>query len=414
MIVIGAGAAGIAAARLLLAAGRSVAVLEARPRVGGRAVTDTVRLGAPFDLGAAWLHNADDNPLRPLALAAGFALADSDALRQEQTRIGDRVATAAEAAAYGAAWQAQEARIAARATAGGADISVAEAAALEGPWAATIAAWQGDIISAAPLDRISLQDFHATALDGRNLMPEPGFGTLLARLAEGLPVRLDAAVTRLAWGGRQVVAEGGFGTLRARAAVVTLPTALLAAEALRFDPPLPPAVLQAAADLPLGAVAKVGFRACGEARLGLPAFSSVDRQIGPGEALVAMSAWPFGRPILTCHVGGDAAAALEMEGDAALESFMRAELARRFGAAAPAALRPAPIVTAWRRDPWSRGVYSHARIGRAAARGVLAQPLAGGRLCLAGEACDARLAGTVGGAWRSGEAAARAALASLG
>ena len=417
ILVIGAGAAGIAAARAVQAAGRRVQVLEARDRVGGRATTDTARLGAPFDLGAAWLHNAEDNPLVPLAQALGATLAESDRLRQETTLVEGRPATPAERAAYDAAWDAFDQAIAeasaTRAAAGGPDIAVAAAAPRTGPWDATVAAWQGDIIAAAPLDRISLADFQATLLDGRNLMPEAGFGTLLARLAAGLPIRLGAVVERLAWGGAWAVAEGPFGRLRARAVICTLPSALLAAEALRFDPPLPAELRQAAADLPLGTVAKVGFRALGEERFGLPPFSSVDRQVAPGEALVAMNAWPFGRPVLACHVGGDAAAALEREGDAALEAFMRAEIARRFGAAAPATLAPAPIVTSWCRDPFSRGVYSHARVGRAASRGVLATPLAGGRLCLAGEACHARLAGTVGGAWLSGAAQAAAALAAL-
>lgn len=413
ILVIGAGAAGIAAARAVRAAGRSVVVLEARPRIGGRCVTDTERLGAVFDLGAAWLHNAEDNPLVPLAAEAGIPLVDSDRLRRELTIVDGRPATPAEMAEYDVAWRGHEARITARAAAGGPDCSLAEGAALAGPWAATIAAWQGDIISAAPADRISLADFAANALDGRNMLPEIGLGTLLARLGQGLPVRLSAPVTRLAWGGQEAVAEGNFGTLRARAVIVTLPTSLLAAGSVRFDPPLPAETMQAAHDLPLGTVAKLGFAAAGEDRLGLAPFTSVDRRIAEGEALVAMNAWPFSRPVLACHVGGDAAAALEAEGDGALEAFARAEVARRFGAAAPAALRAGPIVTDWLRNPFSRGVYSYARIGRAAARQVLAQPLAGGRLCLAGEACDTRLAGTLGGAWRSGMRAATAALAAL-
>jgi monoamine oxidase len=410
VLVIGAGAAGIAAARAVRAAGRSVAVLEARARVGGRVATDH-RLGAPFDLGAAWLHNAEDNPLVALAAQAGARLVDSDALRQEHTLVGDRPVTEAERAAYDAAWDDFATRTEARAAAGGADCSVAEAAPRDGPWDATVAAWQGDIIAAAPLDRISLFDFVAIALNGANRLPEQGFGTLLAGLAEGLPIHLSAPVARLSWGGARAVAEGGFGTLRAGAVIATLPTPLLAAGSLRFDPPLPAEVSQAALDLPLGTVAKVGFR--GATGLELPPFSSIDRQVRPGEPLVAMSARPFGRDILACHVGGDAAAALEAEGDAALEAFMRAEAARRFGAAAARTLQAGPIVTDWLRDPFARGVYSYAKVGRASARAILAAPLAGGRLCLAGEACHARLAGTVGGAWLAGEEAARAAVAAL-
>lgn len=412
LLVIGAGAAGIAAARVALAQGRTVQVLEARGRVGGRVATSAA-LGPPFDLGARWLHNADDNPLVPLARGLGVGLTDSDAVRQEVTFIGPRRATPEELAEYDAAWTALDRAAEARAAEGGPDIPASAAAPAGGAWGATVAAFQGDIISAWPLGAMSLQDFVANALHGRNMLPEGGMHALLARLAEGLPIRLDARVERLRWTGPGLAAEGAFGVLRARAAVCTLPTAVLAEGALRFDPPLPAEVMDAASDLPLGAVLKVGFAAAGEDRLDLAPFTSVDRQIGPGETLVAMNFWPFGQPLVACHLGGPAAAALEAEGDGAAEAFVREELARRFGARAPRAFRPGALVTQWLRDPLSRGVYSHARVGRAGARAVLAAPLAGGRLMLAGEACHPRLAGTVAGAWLSGEAAARAALGGL-
>ncbi|MGG5811336.1 flavin monoamine oxidase family protein [Falsiroseomonas sp. CW058] len=409
LLVIGAGVAGIAAARLARAAGATVQVLEARGRIGGRVETDH-SLGAPFDLGARWLHDAEANPLAHLAPGLGIGLADADALRQEATWIDGRPATPAETAEYDAAFAAFEATLAARAAAGGPDIAVAEAAPRGGPWDATIAAWQGDIICAAPLAGMSLADYQANLLGGRNLLPEGGMAALVARLAEGLPVACDATVARLRWGGRAAVAEGNFGTLRARAVVCTLPTALLAGDAIRFDPPLPAEVRQAAADLPLGGVLKVGLRAAGPDRLGIAPFTSIDRRVAPGEDLVTMGFWPFGHDHVACHVGGGTAAALEAEGDGAAEAFMRAELARRFGHAAPRAFRPGALVSRWGRDPLARGVYTHARVGRAGARAVLARPLAGGRLCLAGEACHPTLSGTVGGAWISGEAAARAAL----
>ncbi len=412
ILVIGAGAAGIAAARAIQAAGRSVAVLEARPRPGGRAWTNTETLGAPYDLGATWLHCADENPLVGLAARQGVTLIDSDAVRREHTRIGRRAVTARQDAAYLAAWAAMEARI--EAAAAGPDVSLAAGAGFAGPWGPTMAQWQGDIISAAPVARISLRDFHANALVGGNRLPEHGLGAFIVALAAGLPIRLAAPVTRLAWGGSHAVAEGPFGTIRARAVIATLPTSLLAADALRFDPPLPPEVMQAAHDLPLGTVAKAGFRVVGEDRLGLAPFTSCDRRVTADESLVAMSFWAFGRPILSCHVGGDAAAGLEREGDAAVEAFIRGEIAVRFGVKAARLFRPGALVSSWLRDPWSRGVYSYARIGCAGARAILATPLAEGRLCLAGEACDIGQAGTVGGAWRSGEAAAKAALATLG
>jgi monoamine oxidase len=409
ILVIGAGVAGIAAARAAIAAGRSVRVLEARDRIGGRALTDT-SLGLPFDLGATWLHDAAHNPLEDLARGLGIALADSDALRNEITFVGDRRITKAEDAAYDATWGAFETAIRDRAAQPGPDIAAAEAAPRDGPWDATVAAWQGRVIAAWPLEAISLRDFAATLLSGANLLPEGGLGALVARLGEGLPVTLRAPVARLRWGGTEAVAEGAFGTLRARAVICTLPTAVLAAGALRLDPALPE-IAQAAEDLPLGAAIKIALAAKGADRLGLPDHCSTDRQVGPGEDLIPITFWPQGRPIASAWIGGPLAVEAAREGPQAAESLLRAEIAARLGTRAPDAFRPGALVSGWVTDPWTRGAYSHARIGAAGARAVLAAPLAGGRLCFAGEACHPSLAGTVAGAWLSGGRAAAHAIA---
>jgi monoamine oxidase len=410
ILVIGAGAAGIAAARAAIAAGRRVRVLEARPRIGGRALTDTA-LGLPFDLGATWIHDADHNPLTALARGLGVALADSDALRNEITFLGGRRATPAEVAAYDTAWEAFEPAIRARAAAPGPDVAASEAAPRGGAWDATVAAWQGRVIAAWPLEAISLHDFAATLLAGANLLPWGGFGALVARIGEGLPATLGAPVERLRWGGGEAVAEGAFGSLRARAVICTLPTALIAAGSLRFDPALPPEVTQAAHDLPLGAAIKIALAAAGPDRLGLPDHASTDRMAAPGEDLIPITFWPQGQPIASAWIGGPLALDVAREGPDAAEALVRQEIALRLGSAAPAAFRPGALVSDWITDPWTRGAYSHARIGAAGARAVLAAPLAGGRLCFAGEACHPSLAGTVGGAWLSGEQAAAHALA---
>jgi monoamine oxidase len=155
----------------------------------------------------------------------------------------------------------------------------------------------------------------------------------------------------------------------------------------------------------------VGLRAAGEDRLGLPDHASTDRHIAEDEDLITVTFWPRGEAVASAWIGGPLAAQLERQGPAAAEALVRAEIAARLGARASHAFRPGAVVSAWRSDPWSRGVYSHARVGAATARAILSAPLADGRLCLAGEACHDGLAGTVGGAWLSGVAAARHALA---
>lgn len=414
ILVVGAGAAGLAAARAIRAAGHAVQVLEARHRPGGRAWTDSTTLAAPFDLGATWLHQALDNPLAPLA--AGAAPFDHDAVRRHLCLVDGRPATEAEMADYDATYAAFHARLRAALPEAPPGASAADFTPRGGPWDAMVAHWEGPVICAAPLAEMDLRDFLDTQLDAPNWLLPQGIGNFLSGLATGLPIAYGAVVERLRWGGAGVVAEGAFGQVAARAAIVTLPTALLAAGALRFDPPLPAETEQAAHDLPLGLLNKIGLRAAGEDRLGLAPFAGLERRVErEEEAAMTFIAWPFGHDHLMGFLGGPAAWEASREGPAALEALARAELRTAFGPRAAAALRGTPALASdWGNDPYARGAYSHARPGRAAARRILGTPLAGGRLCFAGEACHPRLAATVGGAWESGAWAARSALAALG
>ncbi|MBY0336816.1 MAG: FAD-dependent oxidoreductase [Acetobacteraceae bacterium] len=403
--VIGAGCAGIAAARALRAAGRSCVVLEAAPRIGGRAFTESASLGAPFDHGATWLHQAAENPLRPFAPDAP----DHDTVRERCLWLGDRWATPDELRDQERAFDAFEAAVERAAAGGGPDRAVAEVAPRGGRWDATIAHWLGAQINAASLDAISLEDFVRTDLTGPNLLPREGVGGVVARLAEGLPIMTGARVEALRWDGPGVVLEGRFGTLRARSAIVTVSNGVLAAGGIRFAPGLPAATQAAIHGLPMGLLTKIGFRARGTDRLGIAPFHSARRAVGPGAPHpFGWVFWPHARDHLFGFVGGARAWSLAREGAAATEDAAREDLRAMFGARADAALA-ACVVTGWGTDPLHLGSYTHARPGHHASRAVLSAPLAGGRLLFAGEACHRRFAGTVAGAWLSGEAAARLA-----
>lgn len=419
--VVGAGAAGIAACRALVGLGLRPIVLEASSRVGGRAFTDTASLGAPFDQGAVWLHDADNNPLTPIAEALGFTLHEYAGRRRRRDILLDdgRPATDADRAAHDAAFDAWEEAAERRAAAGGPDIPLAEAVPRGGRWDATAAWWFGDMISGVDPRRFSLRDYVDTAIGGRNPELREGFGTLVARQAAGLPIARNSPVERVATGGLRgaVALDGPRGRLRARACIVTVSTGVLASGGVRFDPELPQAVRDAVAGVPQGLLSKVALRAAGADRLGLPEFGRLGRRVErEGDRPASWVLWPFGRDHAIAYIGGDAAWHLSREGPEAADAFARAELARYFGAArVAAAFRPGAVVTRWGEDKLFLGAYSHAAVGRAGARAVLRDALvADGRLRFAGEACHERYAGTVGGAWESGERAARAVAETLG
>ncbi len=407
VLVIGAGCAGIAAARALAARGRSCIVLEGGSRVGGRAFTESASLGVPFDHGASWLHQADDNPLTPLARALGMTLIDHDAMRDRRLFAFGRLADATERHDFTAAEDAFWTTIDAAARDGTPDRPASIAAPQGGRWDSTVAHWEGAQICAAELSRMSLHDFAATALDGPNLITRDGIGGLVARLAHGLPIRLNARVDRIRWGTRDVTAEGTFGAVTAKAAIVTASTGVLAAGAIAFDPPLPAATQDAIHALPLGLLTKIAFRADHPDAPGMPPFASLRRAVSDdGDRPMSWISRLFGDPLMIAFCGG--ARAWDIAGNPArAEAEARAEATTVFGARAAAALGR-PTVTRWAEDPLFRGAYSHAVPGAQGARAVLATPLADGRLSFAGEACHPRFAATVAGAWFSGTQAAGA------
>ena len=406
VVVVGAGVAGLSAAAHLRAAGVDVTVLEAGPRIGGRArtVRPAVLGGAVLDLGASWLHAARSNPLVAMA-GVEDGLVDSDALRSERLSIAGQPATAAEQAAYEACWAAVEGLAPSEA-----DTSLAELMApladnpQIAPWAPTIARWEGAIIAAADADVLSAQDWRRNLLPPPNLVAPGGLGDFVTRRLGGA-VHLGTPVRRIRWDGPGVSVEAAKGVVRAAACIVTVSTGVLAGDAIRFDPALPLDVLDAVDGLPMGLLSKVALPAHGADRLGLADDTTLVQQ---GAAGMTFNAWPLGRAHLVGFVGGRAA--WEVAGDdAAAEAMARDQVRAMLGRVR---LGRGAVVTGWGADPLSRGAYAYARPGRAGSRAALAAAFPGERLLFAGEACRADgLAGTVGGAWLSGRDAAARLLA---
>jgi monoamine oxidase len=422
VVIIGAGVAGLAAAATLRDSGTRAVVLEASGRAGGRAWTDYPAAlgGVWFDMGAIWLHDAEHNPLTPIARAAGDTLLRSDEIRRERTFIGNRVATNAELAAYGDAWPRYEAAAEAILAAEG-DVSLAEVTRRlpDDPWAATIEAWEGPVICAVDADQFSALDWRRNALDGSNLMPDGGIGAFVQRrLTQGLDIRLNTPVTRVRWGGPagRVTVETAHGSITAGACIVTVSTGVLASGALVFDPILPLRVTEAVQALPMGLAMKVALRAADPDRLDLPRHCSVDRIVArSGDPLMPFQCWPFGRDYVQGWIGGSVAWDLARQGEAAAVDFAIEYLRQMFGGRVDRLFAGgASLVTRWDADPWVRGAYCYAVPGSAMARDVLAGPVSDGHLMFAGEACHVGYAGTVAGAWISGQTAARTALAAVG
>jgi len=404
-VVIGAGAAGIAAARTLHDAGAEVLLVEANDRLGGRAHSTALDVPAKpgatmtVDLGCGWLHSARRNPWTAIAERAGVAVDRSPANWDSQWR--DLGFPPAEQRASDAAWTRWEA--AARAALSGPDQPLSAFIAADDPWRSLIDAISG-YANGANLDAVSLHDWAAyeDAATADNWALPTGYGTLVAGHAAGVPVRLGTAVSRIDHASRTLRLETGAGTIEAARAIVCVPTTVLAAGTLAFHPALP-AKRDAAAVLPLGIADKVFLH------VDRPPWGANDHLVGDPHAGCTASyrLSPFGWPLIEAFFGGDCADALEADGGAA--AFAVDELVGLLGTDWRPRLTPLAS-TRWRRAAWIGGSYSHARVGHAGARAVLAQPV-DDRLFFAGEACHRHDFSTAHGAYATGVAAARAVLA---
>jgi monoamine oxidase len=404
VIVVGAGAAGIAAARRIVEAGRRCVVLEAAPHVGGRCITDAATFGTPYDRGARLLYGPESNPVARLARSAGFEVAPWRP--GYRLRVGRRFAREGELESYFAALV--RAR---RAVEDAADGEQDEPASRTlprdlGDWRRSVEFALGPYRYGKTLDAVSARDV-ANAADRETAgASRAGCGALLAKLAEDLPVRLSTPVRRVAvWRGA-AYAETASGTLQARAVIVTASTNVLASEAIRFDPALPKSHLAALQNLSLGVNERVVLELPGNP-LGLAADDLVFER-AKDQRTAALIANVAATPLAFVELGGPFCRDLVKAGETALVSFATDWLAGLFGADVKKAVRRASA-TRWSADPLALGSASAATPGAAGDREVLAQPVRD-RIFFAGEALHESLWGTVGGAWQSGERAADAAL----
>jgi monoamine oxidase len=405
VVVIGAGSAGIAAAQTLMAAGRSVVVLEAMGRIGGRAWTDTTSFGQPFDQGCAWLHKSDHNPYTAYARANGFEVRPHE-YDLEVVYYGKTRGAPADARRVNAI----EEKMGEQITAFPRDVASSRVVAVSTPAQEAASDYLAQLDFAVDLDELSSFDYGKADDLEPNLLCRQGFGSIVARRGQGLPVRLGTPARRIRYGGKGVTVETDAGDIRARACVVTASTGALASGVLRFDPEPPVAWQEALADVPMGMLAKIPLRTPGE-RFGLKPFDDVmvERH---GQQDIYFLSYPFDTDLMIGFVGGDFGWELSAAGPDAAVDFAKAALADMFGSKAPAKVDKG-LLTGWASNPWTRGAYAAARPGRYSARAVLARPFAD-RVFFAGEALAEGLIQTCGGAFNSGTKTARMVHASLG
>ena len=406
IVVVGAGAAGIAAARRVLAANRKVVIVEASNRIGGRCWTDTETFGVPFDRGARWLYAQNANPVARLARTVAMDV--YAAPQAQKIRIGRRNARAGETEEFLATLVRANRAVGDPGRKG--DPSALDAVPKDlGEWAKTLEFTLGPAATGKDLKDVSALDLSRMEPRDSGSFCRQGLGALVTKLADAVPVVAGAPVTRIVWGGRDLAVETATGRITTRAVIVTVSTNILMSGKIKFAPDLPKRHLEAASKLSLGSYDHIALELPSNP-LGLQRDDFIVEKSDSNQTAVLLA--NIGNSSLcTVDVGGSFGRDLSTKGQAAMVAFATEWLGKLYGSDVKSAVKRS-AATQWNTSPYVLGATSVAAPGAQGSRKILAEPL--GSLFLAGEAAHETMWGTVGGAWDSGERAAEAALRRIG
>jgi monoamine oxidase len=407
-VIVGAGAAGIAAGRRLAAGGKRFVVLEAADNVGGRCITDTKTFGVPYDRGAHWIYAADINPLAKLAMQTGLEV--YPAPPGQRMRIGRRYAREGEMEDFLASLVRANTAIADAARKN--DIACTQALPKDlGEWRPTVEFVLGPYGCSKDLSDISTADLSRSGERDNNAFCRQGYGTLLAKLAAPLPLLLGTPVKTIEWWSRaRIEVDTPKGQFKTGAVILTVSTNVLTGGKIKLAPDLPKRHLEAATKLKLGSRDHVALELTGNP-LGLRSDELVFEKTD-GRQTAAIFGNASGSTICIVDIGGNFGRDLSAKGEAGMIDFVMTWLAGLYGTDMKSIIKRRHA-TRWNHEPWVLGATSAAAPGAQSARKVLAEPISG-RIFLAGEATHETRWGTVNGAWESGERAGDAVVKLLG
>lgn len=404
VVIIGAGAAGLGAARKLMKGGTSVLIVEAADRVGGRAWTQSESFGVPVDMGCSWISGSKKNKFTKIARDRGFTLVDHTHT-DTALFVDGRRATSAELDAYERAGDKVE-KAMGKAGKKGRDVPGSEVIPKGLPFLGAAKAWMGPMDYGMDFEEISTLDDYLSANDQPSYIVAEGLGSVVATLADGIPISLNTKVHTVDYSGAGVSVETNNGTIAARACLVTVSTGVLAGGGIRFVPELPVEKQQAIHDLPMGLLVKVPLLFDG-ARLGLKDNEWMSYDIpdtSPTRACFLIS-WPFGYDYVFGNIGGAFGWELSREGPDATVAFALEEMVHQLGSSVRKHFVKG-LATDWATNPLTLGAYAAIRPGTHGVRKKLSAPMAD-KVFFAGEAMGGSRSALVDGALNSGRKAAK-------
>jgi monoamine oxidase len=414
VIVIGAGLAGLAAARDLKARGHEVVVIEGRDRIGGRIWTGSKWPELPVDLGASWIHGTSGNPLTAIARrikARMVATSLDDAITYNTS--GSPITDADERRIGGLRKQLVRAL---NAQAGKDDAPIRDLAdavleATDGSpeterFLNFILSGEIEAEYAGSVESLSAHWHDASkSFPGKDVLFPAGYRVITDYLAANLQIELQQKVTTIDWTGPGVRVVTDKGEFTADRIIVTLPLGVLKAGTVQFTPALPAEKTDAIAKLGMGVLNKCYLRfAAAFWPDDVDWLEYIPEQFGEWTEWVSLQK-ALSQPVLLGFNAGDVAASMEAWTDQQIIDSAMQTLRTIYGPEIP---DPVDFqITRWASDPFAYGSYSFQATGsRPAMRTTLAGPLEK-RLYFAGEATSRSYFSTAHGAYLSGQRAAR-------
>ncbi len=413
VVIIGAGIAGLAAAKTLQKCNISFRIIEASHRIGGRAYSEKLSKNNWFDLGCSYLHNGDVNPFVSIADKVNFPIEKNNGTLFDSDKTNYFVDGKREYLGFPNPLDQAHNNIIKTIKKSKIDKTLLDSMNFKDPYF-PISCHLATNLNAADPDLISSKDYKASIYDGPDYPVPKGFGNLIEKWGKNVEVNLNTKVREINWEKQPIKIKTSRGAFITKKIILTVSTGVLSGGDIKIIPNLPPETLTAINNLPMGTLNKIGIsfkkRLFSQKDQGWyiswPSSDNIqDNQIGSFQVTASIP------QSVIVFVGGRFGRWLEYRGSNVMLDYAISSIESVFGKSCTRQIENS-ITTAWTSEPLTKGAYSYAIPGQSYSRTILSNTIEN-KIQIAGEATEINHYGTAHGAYFSGKKAAKKIITQL-